>query len=180
MSISEKVRLVRCSRAIILSMYRKWCIDGETTSLRPINSKGEHKFYALFVVTEKLQELKFPTATIMTTQIAFLNAQCHVRCCVCAYACLCSNSTSSSAALAMDSQTLELDRKRIEKIACSDESGILDHMRIRRFPTEILDPGCTVGRREACGNYIIVFLFMFNLWTSKTNIWGILSKWSYF
>ncbi|KAF8777696.1 hypothetical protein HNY73_014514 [Argiope bruennichi] len=33
-SISETPRLVGCSRAVV-STYRKWCMDGETTSNRP-------------------------------------------------------------------------------------------------------------------------------------------------
>lgn len=34
-SISEMAHLVDCSRAVIVSIYRKWFMQGETTSRRP-------------------------------------------------------------------------------------------------------------------------------------------------
>ena len=34
-SISETASLVGCSRAVVVSTNRKWCMDGETTSRRP-------------------------------------------------------------------------------------------------------------------------------------------------
>ncbi|XP_055935767.1 uncharacterized protein LOC129965687 [Argiope bruennichi] len=49
-SKSETLRLVGYSRAVVVSTYRKWCMDGETTSRRPavclprrIDFKGERR-----------------------------------------------------------------------------------------------------------------------------------------
>ncbi|XP_055928709.1 uncharacterized protein LOC129959841 [Argiope bruennichi] len=53
-AISETSRLMGYSRAVAVSIYRTWCMDGETTSRRPavcrprhIDFRGERRFLSI-------------------------------------------------------------------------------------------------------------------------------------
>ncbi|KFM75028.1 Protein timeless, partial [Stegodyphus mimosarum] len=73
-SVSKTACLVGCSRVVVVNTYRKWYKDGKTTSHQPavcrrrhIYSRGERSLYALFAVTEKIQQPKSPPATTLAT-----------------------------------------------------------------------------------------------------------------
>lgn len=63
--------------------------------------------------------------------------------------------------------------KERKKYSWSNESRFLVnhmnlHVRIRGFLSETLDPGCTFGRRHACGGYITVWAMF--LWSTLDSI----------
>ncbi|KFM71191.1 hypothetical protein X975_03704, partial [Stegodyphus mimosarum] len=45
--MSETAHLVGCSCAVVVSIYQKWCMDGETTSRRCIDSRGQEKLLCI-------------------------------------------------------------------------------------------------------------------------------------
>ena len=172
-SISETARLVGCSRAVVVSTYRKWCMDGETTSRRPavcrprrIDSRGERRLLRIVRRDRRATTAEITTSynsgdpdsvSQHTVQRTLLRMG------------LRSRRPKHVPALTARHHQLRLQwstkyrncpLEEWKKVAWTDESRFLvqhidGRVRIRRFLKETLAPGCTVGRRQAGGGGIM-------------------------
>lgn len=86
-SLQKMGRVLTCSRAVVVSSYKKWRIDNERTSFRRevfrpkgIHSREEQRL--LCIIHNNWRAATVKTAKTVSSHMVFLNTQCQVHCSV--------------------------------------------------------------------------------------------------
>ncbi|KFM72688.1 hypothetical protein X975_11519, partial [Stegodyphus mimosarum] len=126
-SISEMVRLVGCSCAVVVSTYPKWCMDGEMTSFWPAvcrrwhtDSKRQQRLLCIVWRDQRATTTEITTSynsgdPDSISQHIVQHTLPHMGYAARSQRHSCTDSTSLPAASAMDQETSELDIRRIKE-----------------------------------------------------------------